>query len=252
MEIPETFRSHPPRMLVLLPCFNEEGRIGAVVRDVRRGFPAADVLVVDDASDDRSPGEAAEAGARVLRHGCNLGYGVALETGYFFAQLHGYDVLVQMDSDGQHRPDQIPILLSALDGESCDLVIGSRYGTGGAGPAWIRRVGHRIFAGLVLLLTRMRLTDPTSGFQALNARALRLFAGGFFPCDYPDSDVILMAYMAGLRIREVPVRMKPRAGGTSMHSGLRPLYYALKMILAMFIVLLNFQLWKNWRADTPN
>jgi len=237
------------RILVLIPCLNEKGRIGNVVASVKEAMPGCRVVVVDDSSSDDSGREALRAGATVLRHSSNLGYGASLETGYRYAVRHGYDVVLQMDADGQHPASELPPLLGALSEESVDVILGSRYSSpdAAAGVPPVRRFAHRLLSGMLYSLTRLRLTDPTSGFQALNARAFTFFASGVFPCDYPDSDVILMAHMAGLRIREVPVTMLPRASGKSMHSGLRPVYYAMKMLLAMFVVLLNFHAWRRWR-----
>ena len=242
-----------PGILVLMPCYNEAGRIGDVVRAVRRELPHARVVVIDDASSDTSGREAAAAGATVLRHGCNLGYGAALETGYLYAVRDQPDIVVQLDADGQHPADQLPVLLAALD-QGADIVIGSRYlGDATQRQPLLRRLGHRTFALIIRLLLRRRLTDPTSGFQALSRRAVELFSSGVFPCDYPDSDVIVMAALAGLDIREVPVRMEARAGGKSMHDGLRPLYYGIKMMLSIFIVLLNFNVWRRWKKrPRPN
>ena len=228
---------------------NEQGRVGAVVRAANNTLPDATIVVVDDASTDASLEEARDAGAIVLPHGCNLGYGAALETGYLYAVEHNYQTILQMDADGQHQADQLHLLLGPLRDGSADLVIGSRYGgdkpSAAASP--LRTFGHRVFGAVVFVLTRRRLSDPTSGFQALNRRALDLFANGSFPCDYPDSDVILMAHMAGLRIHEIPVVMKGRDDGHSMHGGLKPLYYGIKMLLSIFIVLLNVRLWHRWR-----
>ena len=95
------------------------------------------------------------------------------------------------------------------------------------------------------------MSDPTSGFQAMNSRALRLFADDVFPCDYPDSDVILMAHYAGLRLTEVPAKMLPREGGTSLHSGLSPLYYGIKMFFSMLIVCLNRSHWRTLGRALP-
>jgi glycosyltransferase involved in cell wall biosynthesis len=237
----------PDAVIVLMPCHNESGRIGPVVRAARKALPGTRVVVIDDASSDDSGKEALAAGATVLRHGCNLGYGAALETGYLHAVQSGCSAVLQLDADGQHPPDCLPVLLAALR-DGADVVIGSRYlgGTCAAQPR-LRRLGHRLFSQVIRLLLRRRLTDPTSGYQALSRRAVKLFASGVFPCDYPDSDVIVMAQMAGLDIREVPVRMETRAGGKSMHDGLRPLYYGMKMFFSIFIVLLNVKVWRRWK-----
>jgi glycosyltransferase involved in cell wall biosynthesis len=237
------------RVLVLVSCYNERGRVSDVVRAARRALPRADLVVIDDGSADESAAEARAAGARVLRHPVNLGAGAAQETGYLFALRNGYDYVLHLDGDGQHPPARLPDLLAPLLAGEADFVIGSRYAHAGdsTGTPLLRMTGHRLFSAVLLALTRMRVGDPTSGFRGLNRRALSLFADGVFPSDYPDSDVLLMAHLCGLRIREVGVRMLERTGGVSMHSGLKPLYYCLRMFFAMFIVMLNRGAWRRWR-----
>jgi len=248
---PERPLEEAPHLLVLVPCLNEQGRIGRVICSVRRVLPGAAVVVIDDASSDESSSEARSAGAIVLSHGCQLGYGAALETGYAFALKGKYDIVLQMDGDGQHLADELPKLLTPLQEGAADIVLGSRHlDPAGMRPlSPVRRIGQLLFSGMMFLFSGLRLSDPTSGFQGLTRDALRLFASGVFPCDYPDTDVLLMARMAGLRIRETPVSMEQRAGGKSMHSGFKPLYYGIKMFLSMGIVLLNFREWLKWRKS---
>jgi len=236
------------RVLVIMPARNEAGRVGAVIAAARAVLPGADIAVINDGSTDATAQEAAAAGAVILPHAVSLGYGAGLETGYLHAMRQGYDAVLQMDSDGQHLASELPKLCAPLAADAADIVLGSRYLAGGRFPiSPLRRLGQRFFALLLRVLTGQRFTDPTSGFQGLNRRALRFFASGVFPCDYPDADVLLMAHLAGLRIREVPVRMAGRTGGASMHAGWRPLYYGMKMLLSLFIVLLNIHIWWTWR-----
>lgn len=243
--------SQPEKLIIIVPCRNEGSRIGKVVGSIYSLYPAARVAVIDDESSDNSAAEATRAGAIVLSHPSNLGYGAALETGYNYALAGDFDLLVQMDGDGQHVAGEIPALLSPVQDGTADLVLGSRYLKDPASKASspLRRLGHTVFSFIIFLLTGLRLSDPTSGFQAMNRKALRLFSSGMFPCDYPDSDVIIMAHLSGLRIKEVPVVMLVRKGGASMHSGLKPLYYGIKMLLAIFIVLLNCRTWTAWRRN---
>jgi glycosyltransferase involved in cell wall biosynthesis len=181
----------------------------------------------------------------VLAHSYNLGYGAALQTGYIHAIDSGYDILVQLDSDGQHSIESVQTLLEPIQAGSADMVIGSRHlSPGNTGMPAIRRLGQKIFSTTIRLFGGPWMSDPTSGFQAMNTQALRLFSDDVFPCDYPDSDVILMAHYAGLRITEVPAIMLPRTGGTSLHSGLSPLYYGIKMLFSMIIVYLNRTQWR--------
>ena len=251
----DSFSSH--RILVILPCHNEQGRIGNVLRSVRDVLPGAALLVIDDESSDDTDGEAARAGATVLPHAVNLGYGAALETGYLYARANDFAIVVQMDGDGQHVAGELPKLLQPILDGSADVVMGSRYLTSARSlkTSWLKRAGQILFSQIVRVLTELRITDPTTGFQALGKRAILLFASGVYPCDYPDADVVTMANMAGLRIWEVPVAMAPREGGSSMHSGLRPLYYMMKMLLSILVVVLNYPTWREWRrrfwARTP-
>lgn len=226
------------RVLVVIPALNEQGRIGTVVRRVRAQVEA-DVVVVDDGSTDATAAEAIGAGARVARHATNLGYGSAIQTGYRYALRHGYDAVLQLDADGQHDPDSIPVLLAALD--TADVVVGSRFlGTGSYRPPLARRVGMTLFGFIGGMISGQRLTDPTSGYQAISRAALDFYAHERFPTDYPDADVLAMVARSGLRLAEVPVKMKEAPDGKSMHSGLwKPLYYALRMSIALFFVTLR-------------
>ena len=234
------------RVLVILPAKDEQGRIGAVLDAVRHVMPDADRVVIDDGSRDATADEAVRAGARVLSHAVNMGYGASLETGYRFAVRQGYGLVAQMDADGQHLAEELPRLLDPVARGEADIAIGARDGVVLRGSP-VRRVGQVFFSALLSVCTRRWFADPTSGFQVLGPRAVRFFSSGVFPCDYPDADVLLMAHLAGLRIREYPVKMRPRAGGRSMHAGLRPVYYGAKMLLSVFIVLLNSGTWRAWR-----
>ena len=227
-----------PATIVVIPARNEAERIGRVLAGVRAELPEANVVVVDDGSQDATAAIASRAGARVVRHAFSLGYGAALQTGYRFARLQPFDRLVQLDADGQHDPASLHDLLARLDREDVDLVIGSRYLNAGDAPRGgkLRRVGSKMFAWLVTSWTGVRITDPTSGYQAMNRRTLELLVLDHFPEDYPDADVLILASRAGLRLAEVPVRMHPRSGGVSMHRGSRAAYYLYKMVLNLALL----------------
>jgi glycosyltransferase involved in cell wall biosynthesis len=236
------------KVLVVIPAHNEHGRIGEVVRAVRDVLPSAKMLVVNDCSTDDTGSESLEAGADVVTHILNLGYGAALETGYLYALQNGYEFIVQMDGDGQHVPAEVPkILTPVLDGEA-DIVIGSRYlsSHNTYKTSLARKVGQRFFGRILSVITGYQIADPTSGFQCLNRKAFELFTRGQFPHDFPDADVLLMAHYAGFRVKEVPVAMLGRSGGESMHDGLKPLYYVIKMILSITMVFLSQRRWKQY------
>lgn len=224
------------RTVVLIPAYREASRIGDVVREVRAQQLPVDVVVVDDGSDDGTGDEAEAAGATVLRHPYNLGYGSALHTGYCFAARQGYQRVLQMDADGQHEAAMLPRLLAALDA-GADVVLGSRY-LDGAPPATsgMRKLGTALFRSIASRWTGVPITDPTSGFQGLSARALYTVVHDGYPEDYPDTDVLVEHTRAGLRIVEVPVRMHPRRGGLSMHRGARIVYYGYKMLVTLLLL----------------
>jgi glycosyltransferase involved in cell wall biosynthesis len=236
-------------LLVIVPAFNEANQIDNLVRRVRQAAPEADILVVDDASTDATAERARRAGARVIRHCVNLGYGAAVQTGYKYAVAHGYAYLVQLDGDGQHDPADIPTLLEPVRRAECDVAIGSRFlGSGSYRVPWARRVGMRLFGAVASTLTRRRITDPTSGYQAMNRAVLDLYAHDIFPHDYPDADTIVLLHFAGFSMREVPVRMSPSPTGKSIHGGLiQPFYYIFKMFLSIFIFCISRGEIERWK-----
>jgi glycosyltransferase involved in cell wall biosynthesis len=236
------------KVLVIIPAYNEAEGIGKIVSKIRATAPALDIVVVDDGSSDGTAEKARSAGAMVLQHPFNMGYGVALQTGYKYAWEQGYDNLVQLDGDGQHDPAYIPQLLDLLKSGRTDMVLGSRflkaleprekeaspYRTGVT-----RMLGIRLFAFLTTRLIGLKITDPTSGYQAMTRRVFAFFTRDIFPCDYPDADVIVMVHRAGFRVSEIPMVMYGRGGGKSMHSGIKPVYYVFKMFLSMFMTLIR-------------
>ncbi len=238
--IPPTLGPMPAPTLLLIPAFHEAPRVGAVVAEARAAALAAgldlDIAVIDDGSSDGTAAEARAAGAIVISHPFNLGYGSALHTGYHFARRRGYRQVLQMDADGQHEAACLPRLAEALD-RGFDVALGSRYLGGLPPPAsWSRRVGTRLFAAIATRWIGQPITDPTSGFQGLSARALAKVTHDGFPEDYPDTDVLIDYARAGLRLCEVPVRMHPRRGGLSMHRGARIVYYGYKMLVTLLLL----------------
>lgn len=223
------------RVLVIVPALNEAEAIADVVADIRRAVPNAEILVVDDGSTDRTAGVAASAGARVARMPFNAGIGTAVQTGFRLAADEGFDVAIQVDGDGQHPAEQVPLLLAAITDSGANYVIGSRFAESGEyRPSFARRRGIAVFSRLVSILARQRVTDTTSGFRAADRRTIRLFAD-HYPHDYPEVEAVILAKRNALRIVEIPVQMRQRATGRSSITPLRSLYYMAKVTLAVLV-----------------
>ena len=231
-------------LLIVMPARNEVLRIRSLLVDLQQRHPQARLLVVDDASTDNTAEVAEEAGAVVVRFPFHLGYGAALQSGYKYAVATGFDYVVQMDSDGQHLPSDVSGLLAHVLNQECDLVVGSRFvhelkgeGGGASSPRYemgaLRSLGRRTLCAFARL-GGLEISDPTSGFQAMNRSALMLFASDWYPTDYPDVDVLLLAHRRGLRIREHPVDMAPSPRPSTLHSGWMPVYYVYRMMLSLW------------------
>lgn len=222
------------RRLILIPAWNEEANLPGVLASLSSVVEGFEVLVVDDGSKDRTAAVAREHGAHCVRHPFNLGYGASLQTGYKYALRHGFALVCQMDADGQHRAEDVTRLCAPVEAGELDLAIGSRFlePTDYADSA-LKGTGRSLFGGIARFFG-LRVTDPTSGFQVLNEKVLRLYSSEHFPSDFPDVDVLLAAHRAGVRIGELTVEMREEPRVSTMHSGLRPIYYVYKMLLSIW------------------
>jgi glycosyltransferase involved in cell wall biosynthesis len=228
-------RLEAPRCLAIVPAFNEAASIVEVVSELRDVDPELEVLVVDDGSADATAAVAAEAGARVLRLPVNLGIGGAVQAGYLYAFERGFDLAVQVDGDGQHDARELGRLLEPIRAGRADLAIGTRFAAERSYRAPLaRRIGIRLFAALVSLRVRQRMTDTTSGFRAVNRQGIKLFAADY-PHDYPEVESVVIASRGDLRVCEVPVEMRQRAAGRSSITSWRSFYYVVKVLLALFV-----------------
>ena len=236
-EADTTAVSHPPKLLVVVPAYNEAESIGGVLRDLAKHVPEADVVVVDDGSSDETAAIALSRHARVIRLPFNLGIGGAVQTGLIVAERDGYDIVVQVDGDGQHRADQIPRLVEALEEQRLDMVIGSRFLAGGRGryrgPV-LRRVGIKLFEWVNSALVGQRITDNTSGFRGYRREAATLLARTY-PDDYPEPESVVLLARRGFRVGEVAVEMRRRQGGRSSIDLSRSIYYMVKVLLAILV-----------------
>jgi hypothetical protein len=212
-----------------------------VVSDVR-AHTGATVLVMDDGSADETAGEARLAGAEVLRLPFNCGIGIAVQAGFAFGVAEGFDIIARVDGDGQHVAADLPLVMAPVVEERADFCVGSRFlsgserdpGSATFRSSFSRRLGIRWFKTLLRLVAGRSVTDPTSGFCAANRRAAAILAGGC-ASDYPEVDAVVLLSRAGLRLTEVPARMRDRQGGASSISGLAPLRYMIKVTMAVAV-----------------
>jgi glycosyltransferase involved in cell wall biosynthesis len=223
------------RSIAIVPAHNEEASLGSLLAELRIAEPDLAVVVINDGSTDATARVAENAGVPVVNLPFNVGIGGTVQTGYQYALEHGYEVAIQVDGDGQHDPTEIARVLEPIFDDRADLVVGTRFVSGGGYRGTrARRVGIHIFASVVSLMVGQRVSDTTSGFRAVNRKALRLFASQY-PHDYPEVESIVLLSRHGLRMLEVPVKMRVRETGASSITALRAAYYMIKVLLALFI-----------------
>ncbi|WP_010269987.1 glycosyltransferase family 2 protein [Paenibacillus senegalensis] len=223
-------------VLVIIPAYNEENSIARVVRAVHEAHPEVDMLVVNDGSTDETSLRARATGlAHVIDLPFNVGIGGAVQTGYIFASRHGYDIAIQLDADGQHEPGDLNKIVSVISNGEADCCIGSRFlEKTGYTSTPIRQWGIRFFSWLIRALTGRTMTDPTSGFRAVNRKAMEYFAENY-PDDYPEVEALVMLERKGFTIKETPVHMHCREEGHSSITAGKALYYMTKVSLAVLL-----------------
>ena len=227
------------RVLVVIPALDEESSLPGTLLELMRRAPAADLLVVDDGSADGTSRVAREAGVPVVRHPVTLGVGAALQTGFRYGVKRDYAITVQLDADGQHDPAFLETVVAPVREGRCDVSIGSRYvrRTGYRAPA-ARRLGMRVFSGVVRLATGRRIHDTTSGFRAY-ARPVMEVCQYDFPSDFPDAPLLIALHRRGFRLAEVPVEMRERVAGRSFYTWTKSMYYPYKNLLASLMAWLQ-------------
>jgi glycosyltransferase involved in cell wall biosynthesis len=231
-----TGRNPRVKILVLVPAYNEEASIGAVVGGIREHLPEADILVVNDCStDDTLQVLRVIGGIRILNLPFNMGIGAAVLSGFNYFLRHGYDALVRLDGDGQHPSSMAGGLLKPVLDDTLDVTIGSRYlGRETAYSSFSRKVGIKFLNLLTNMILRRTMTDSTSGFRAYNRRAIEYLAADY-PFDYPEPEEVYLLSQSGFRIGEIPVVMKAREQGVSSISAIRTVYYLVKIIITIFV-----------------
>ena len=223
-------------VLVVVPVHNEALSLGAVLSELRTRAPGCDVVVVNDGSTDATADVARAGGAPLVELCFNVGIGGAVQAGFKYALERGYQIVVQLDGDGQHLAEEIARLIEPVRTGRCEMAIGSRFMNGGGdydGSA-VRRFATKMLSRICGAVSGQEITDATSGFRAYGPRALRYLAS-YYPTDYPEPEAIVLLSRRGLPICEVPVRMRVRQGGESSIRGTRTVYYMAKVTLSLLL-----------------
>ncbi len=224
---------------ILIPVFNEELSIKTVLDSLSNLKDRFDILVVDDGSYDHTPEIIGSYNVTVLRHCINSGYGAAIQTGLRYLYEKGYEQVILFDGDGQHPAESIESISSEQKKSGKDIVIGSRFLSGYRDTGFLKSLALRFFSFIILLATRVRIKDPTSGFKCLSRRAMKYYISDVIPLSFPDADAMILALKSGLSTSEIPVRMKDRISGRSMHYGLRAVTYMMNMLFSLLLCLLK-------------
>ncbi|MCH6188206.1 glycosyltransferase family 2 protein [Paenibacillus polymyxa] len=224
------------KILLIIPAYNEEDNIANLISSINKvNIANLEILVVNDCSLDKTHLICSNLQVNVINLPCNLGIGGAVQTGYRFAYKNDYDIAIQVDGDGQHKPEYIEQLIQPIIERNVDLVIGSRYiQKEGFQSTLLRRIGINYFSKLLFTLTGQLITDPTSGFRACNRRVIEIFSKRY-PVDYPEPESIMYLKRNLFTIEEIPVVMKSRESGTSSITSFKSVYYMLKVSMAIMI-----------------
>ncbi len=235
-----TIKMENEKILVLIPAYNEESSIEEVMQGIRNVMGNVDILVINDGSSDKTESIVKNFGVKIITLPFNLGYGAALQTGYIYAKRNDYDIVIQIDGDNQHDATYIKDFIETLRKEKVDVVIGSRYlQKNGYKTQWTRKIGMAIFRFIATAILGQKITDPTSGFQALRKDVVHFFTNDLYPPDYPDTDMLILLHLAGFRLKEIPVKMYNLDLKKTMHRGHKIIYYVFKMFLSIVVTLVR-------------
>lgn len=219
--------------LLIIPVFNEEHSIGSVLESLRLKETATDIVVINDGSNDKTSELVESRGVFIINHAFNMGIGTSFQTGCRFALKKGYDYIVRIDGDGQHDSAFIKSVLNPVKHGKFDIAIGSRFlETSKFKSSFMRIIGITIISRLLTFLTGKKITDPTSGFCAMNKKAFRFFAQHCAD-DYPEPEIII--HHRNFRITEVPITLMKRRAGFSSITSLKSIYYMYKVIFSIIV-----------------
>lgn len=241
-------------VLVIIPAYNEAANIGKVLDQLEKPeiSEIADILVMNDASVDNTNWLVKARGHAVITHVFNLGYGSGIQLGYKYAVRRDYKYVIQMDADGQHDVCNIPVIYDRLrqkdeDGRYPDIVLGSRFMNGNAdfSVSIAKKIAFHLFRFMIEVAAGRKIADPTTGLQGLSRKAVLYYSKyNHFDDKYPDTNMIMQMILLKFKVVEVPAVMHPRTAGASMHSGLKPIWYMLRMFFSVLAVVFRCKVLK--------
>ncbi len=230
------------KFLIAIPAFNEEDCIVDLLNSLDEYKNQFDVIVVDDGSSDRTSEIVRKSGSKVLQLPANLGIGGAMQTAFIYACRENYDIVIQIDGDGQHDPKWLGELIKPILSMEADCVIGSRYTKEAPDTNYqtplARKVGMIFSTTILLIASGVRVTDTTSGFRALNRKAFEFFAKNY-PVDHPEAEALFLLIRNGFRIREIPITMRQRVTGSSLFSLYKSLMYPFRVMIGFLEIIIK-------------
>ena len=221
------------RVIAVVPAYNERDNIVSTIEDLRSNAPGVDYVIVNDGSNDDTLSICREHGYNVIDLPVNLGLAGAFQTGMRYAYEHGYDYAIQFDADGQHSAAYIYEMIRAAEAKAANIVIGSRFATQKK-PLSARMAGSVLISAMILLTTRKRIQDPTSGMRLFDRQMIPLFANEMDFGPEPDTISLLMRW--GYKVEETQVEMRERTAGESYLNFTKSITYMLRMSISILLV----------------
>ena len=229
------------KILIVIPAYNEAENIEKVIKEIKKDINYADILIINDCSTDNTVNIVKKNNVKCITNAFNMRYAMAVQTGIKYAYENDYDYVIQMDADGQHIASEAEKMYKELKKSDADIVIGSRYLKDMGYPCPLfRRIGTKMFEWIIKIFTGKRIADPLSGFQCLNKAVIKRYAKmGNYP-EFPDANLVIEMLLNGYKIEEVPVKMRIRENGVSMHSGiLKPIKYMIEQFYTCVVIVVK-------------
>ena len=230
------------KILFVIPAYNESENIKSVLDEIKKDVNYADILVVNDCSKDNTKEIVEATGVKCITNVFNMRYAMAVQVGIKYAKDNNYDYVIQMDADGQHIASEAEKLFKEMVKSDSDIIIGSRYLKDMGYPCpFFRRVGTKLFEKIIKIFCGKKIADPLSGFQCLNKDVIDYYSGcGNYP-EYPDAGLIIEMLLKGYKIKEIPVKMRLRENGESMHSGIiKPIKYMITQFYICIVMVIKY------------